>query len=622
MRNIAREDTFREIAELIERAPGVIAIRGPPGSGKTFVALKTVFHWFLKHKVAFYVTPSVLLCRQFAENAKTMRLTERVKPLIYTDDDDDGNELRFKHMKGLYIMTYHSFSTLHMWRKLECLIVFDEVHVVLESFYMQPTSKLIMEDICWKIPRLLLTSATCDTLFAKLVSVFDIGCVYHLDYPQGNRRLRYLNEEQWITVLKNEIARLAGTQLRNSGIVVFLAHKADVERLYEETSWGFHAEEVHLPMPTIAFTKKRKRDYEILAYEAIGKAIITLAPLGIHYIHARVGREYADYVFDELRNNRVKVLIATSYAAVGMNFGSIDHVFIRLDRDPQLTCDEEILKQMCGRAGRNGRIGEIFICKQERAPRARKTQRLVTHRIIPRSNSWKIMDDQNRCAIREERFIQEERRLKKFTECTGLTYSQPKVQVIDGIVRLMEPEILLCYEIDGEQILQILDVIESIELTHVFPIAQILFYCIIRRFREDAFTHYDTCTLLDKRGELAKYYTRVKKILEGAIEKYFKRTELRVIFTIFMYTLYEFVDHSAFVWLRHIRGTLGVSRTLRHVIRTHGRRFEKLTGSFRAMEIIADGGSLQEHDNVIGKLAVFMAGAPREVAEYETFAKY
>jgi hypothetical protein len=255
-----------------------------PGSGKTSTALRILFHWFVGHDLAYYVSPSNMLCRQFHEDAAKMRLNTRAKPEIYIDPGDDV------FADGLHIMTYHRFAMLQNAVGREIFIIFDECHVLLEPFYMQQAAKIIMSGNTRITPRLMLTGATAQQTVGKLNTIFDYCSQYEFNFRVVVRNIVHYDGERWKRVLTHEINRLRGHTGCASGIVVFLKRKADVERLYVEQVADFKPVEVYVPTPSIVFMGKRTKEGEMKAYAEVVNAVRILAPQGIHYIHAKVGK--------------------------------------------------------------------------------------------------------------------------------------------------------------------------------------------------------------------------------------------------------------------------------------------------------------------------------------------
>jgi hypothetical protein len=329
-----------------------------------------------------------------------------------------------------------------------------------------------------------------------------------------------------------------------------------------------------------------------------------------------------DYVFDELRNNRVNVLISTSYSAMGMNFGSIDHVFLHIEEDSRFSLDGDLMNQMCGRAGRNGRGGTVFICTERGGKKRRVKAKARAYRPVARTNSWKYDAEAKTFSAGESELHGENGMLRYFTRTTGLEYSYPGVELRAGRFTLMQPEILLCMDLESENILELLNLVETVKLAYVFPIEQILFHCIATRFRFDALTNEDTCMLIDENGKIKKYYVKVRKIIEKKIKKYYKGTELRIIFSNFMYVLHEFVDHDVDTLEMHIPSVIRMDQVMRAVVGRYGERFVHCSQTFAVMDIIARPEAIPEHGNVLKMAMENMIDSSSEAEEHREMTNY
>jgi superfamily II DNA or RNA helicase len=616
-----REDILHELAEEIDARTSTMLIRGGPGTGKTHVTLKTLFYWFSRHALAYYVAPAKLLCMQFANDFAEMRLDARWKPAVYWEDD----EAHASGSPGLHVMTYHRFATLECMDDREMLLVFDECHVLIDPFYFQQVARMVITHNFWVQPKILLTACDRRETVSKINSMFEPQFFRVMFTDVDMRTLHYLEHADWSRVVQREINRARNYSGRCCGLLVFLRRKVEVEEFYMALAGDARPTETYIQPPSIVLTGSKRETDRDAAYARMMNALRILVPQGIFYLHASAGREYTEYVFEELRRKTVNVLVATSVVAGGMNFPSIDDVYVRLSSEYGMHDTDELLHQMCGRAGRNGRHGMVYICRERQAER-RKREIFAVRRQLGkttlRSNSWSFDPGTSSFLANATRYENERQCMLRFAKFVTRPYAFPAVEQEGNVVTLAHPEILLCEEMEREQISEILAEIEKLELAHVFPIAQIFFTCIAVRHRFDALSYAETARDVDKRGIVGAYYVRIWSVLEESIHKLFTKTETVIISTCFMYALYEFVDHSTDTWKTFAKTICRMNDVMKAIAATRKYSLDRCMETLRVVDTMKDLQTLHEHANIVKMCATGWIDSSDEAEEHHQMTIY
>jgi hypothetical protein len=536
-----------------------------------------------------------MLCNQFYADAREAFMESETKPNAYVMAEEESAA----RLPGLYIMTYHEIAKMPLLDDDNVFIVFDECHVLFDEFYVHPLARIFTSIASKVAPRLLITGIMSITMQGKLNSLFHFIEKVEISNEKPKPVIRYVQIEEWHSYLKQDISYAWNSLGNRSGIIVFFGTKFEVEDYYMSMALDHEPSSTYVPTPTIVFPRTRDEQAELAVYERMINAVRTLAPHGIHYLHSKVGRLYTNYVFNEIRNKRVNVLIATSILSVGMNFPSIDHVYIHTVSNQRYITTEDMLIQMSGRARRNGKFGVVFMNRQvETTQRRVKTVHFRMRRTFV-FNNWKWNNEYWRFEMPVYEHAERRKKLNRFVELTKFFLSLPNVKTEGNIVFLVEPEILLSDDLECKDILGILDLIERMALSDILPIAQILFHCMNTRHCYDAFTIKYACLLIDEKGGVRDRVIEIMNTLRPVLARLFKETDIRIIFANFMIVMYEMVDHNREVWLRHFPSVTRFNRILYAVTMQHFRRFGRCQDTVRVVNMMKVLDDMQEHYNTL-----------------------
>ncbi len=331
-----------------------VVVSSPTASGKTIIAeLVIINNWIKRKGKSVYIVPLRALAYEKFEDFKEKYESIGLKIGVSTGDLDSASE--YLGGKDIIILTSEKLDSLirhkAQWLSEISLVVGDETHLLTDP-HRGPTFEIVLtllkENLSLQILALSATISNCDELAEWLNAKLVLSDYRPIPLRKGifmDKKLIFANEirevecSDLLSVVKKVVSE--GKQ-----VLIFLASRRNTESLAEKLA-------VEFPLIESEVSKKILTTLETPTKQC--KKLANCLNHRIAFHHAGLINKQRTEIEKSFRENRIKIICATTTLAAGLNLPA----FLVVVRDvkrfsggySQYIPNLEI-QQMLGRAGR------------------------------------------------------------------------------------------------------------------------------------------------------------------------------------------------------------------------------------------------------------------------------
>lgn len=331
-----------------------LVVSSPTASGKTIIAeLAVIDNWTKKKGKAIYIVPLRALAQEKYEDFKEKYSGLGLKVGVSTGDLDSASE--YLAGKDIVILTSEKLDSLirhkASWLADISLIVADETHLLTDPS-RGPTLEIVLTLLKEGLkPHILALSATISNS-NELADWLDANLVVSDYRPVELKKGIFLRNK---FVFENETKQIECEDLvalvkkvvgMNKQVLVFLSTRRNTESLAERLSAEF-------PFVEDGVSEKVLKTFEVPTKQC--KKLAACLKHSIAFHHAGLVNKQRGVIEKAFRENKIKVICATTTLAAGLNLPAFMVIIRDLKRFSgnfsQYIPNIEI-QQMLGRAGR------------------------------------------------------------------------------------------------------------------------------------------------------------------------------------------------------------------------------------------------------------------------------
>ena len=331
-----------------------LVVSSPTASGKTIIAeLAIVNNWIKRRGKSIYIVPLRALAYEKFEEFKEKYEKIGLKIGVSTGDFDSTSE--YLGEKDVVILTSEKLDSLirhkASWLSEISLVIADETHL-LTDITRGPTLEIVLtllkENLSPQILALSATISNCDELAEWLNAELVLSDYRPVPLKKGiffDKKLIFEDETKEVECF-DLISIVKKVVEKGKQVLIFLSTRRNAESLAEKLS-------SELPLTNGDIAKKI-----LTTFETPTKQCIKLASClrhGVAFHHAGLINKQRTEIEKSFRENKIKVICATTTLAAGLNLPA----FLVIIRDVKRYSDGYSqyipnldVQQMLGRAGR------------------------------------------------------------------------------------------------------------------------------------------------------------------------------------------------------------------------------------------------------------------------------
>ena len=331
-----------------------LVVSSPTASGKTIIAeLAIVNNWIKRRGKSVYIVPLRALAYEKFEEFKEKYEKIGLKIGVSTGDFDSTSE--YLGEKDVVILTSEKLDSLirhkASWLSEISLVIADETHL-LTDITRGPTLEIVLtllkENLSPQILALSATISNCDELAEWLNAELVLSDYRPVPLKKGiffDKKLIFEDETKEVECF-DLISIVKKVVEKGKQVLIFLSTRRNAESLAEKLS-------SELPLTDGNIAKKI-----LTTFETPTKQCIKLASClrhGVAFHHAGLINKQRTEIEKSFRENKIKVICATTTLAAGLNLPA----FLVIIRDVKRYSDGYSqyipnldVQQMLGRAGR------------------------------------------------------------------------------------------------------------------------------------------------------------------------------------------------------------------------------------------------------------------------------